>query len=618
MAAIPHALLSEVTGGSAISPTLFGAKGEILIGLANDTPGILSPGANGLAVVYDSTLPGGLKAAAPNPAAHAHLIAEISGLQAELDTLESDIAALEGGSSSEGGLASTYNAKANGIFGLGLADESSAIEAFYNAVPAGSTVYFPKGIYIGLHDPDKSIVILGDGDNQTEFRCPTAPAANTKLVDFGSSTKCGLIGVKLNAMSEVNCVRGVNNEGSGTDKHLVVANSWFQDFRSTTGLTPHGGGCGIYVWTADAVSIYNNNFVDCVYDILMDAPGPDCRVVNNKAWSPAALTREGIVFRRSTGAYSGSLCALNTVENVRVDPGGIGQDGHAIDLIRCGGMRVLCNSTRDTATAGVHIGAGAYGAKVIGNDLSEAGILNGGAVYCEMNISTTDATGLNLLSARRNGAIVMFNSIYNNNSYGMSMSYAAGSLITHNWVGENNREGIFCDSDYVLIQGNMVWNNHRTDAAATPTSTPNVQAQIRVTTGDHCVVVDNIVWDNLAVPTSDYGIAVTNANHIVGRNMCMGVIAPIYEASGGPTNSTRDNPGYVTVNAGVATVANGGTIPHGLSKTPNRVTLNSRVLGHIVGDSLVDATNITVLLSDAAGAAVGVAEGVRWTAEHAI
>ncbi len=289
-----------------------------------------------------------------------------------------------------------YNAQDYGILGDGVTNYTTAIEAFYNAIPANSIAYFPAGVYIGTHDPDKSIQIIGDGINATEFRAPAGVAANTKLVDFGSSTKCSIKNVKLNANDEAGIVRGVNNEGNGTDKHLVVENVWFENFTSTAGLSPHtAGAAGIYVWTADAVTIKNNFFVDCVYPVYIDTPGPDCEITNNRIWCTdvVGLTKIGILLRRTSQAWCGALISGNTVSNCRTDPGGIGTEGHAIKVDRCMGVRITGNQCDDVITSGIHIGANSYGAKVTTNEVSRCSIANGAGIYVEVNVGVRTALG---------------------------------------------------------------------------------------------------------------------------------------------------------------------------------------------------------------------------------
>lgn len=66
---------------------------------------------------------------------------------------------------------------------------------------------------------------------------------------------------------------------------------------------------------------------------------------------------------------------------------------------------------------------------------------------------------------------------------------------------------------------------------------------------------------------------------------------------------------------GVATVANGATIAHGLGVIPTWSSAGGTVAGRIANVTVMDATNLTISLTDHAGTAIAVAEPVRWRAE---
>jgi hypothetical protein len=81
--------------------------------------------------------------------------------------------------------------------------------------------------------------------------------------------------------------------------------------------------------------------------------------------------------------------------------------------------------------------------------------------------------------------------------------------------------------------------------------------------------------------------------------------------------------GYTTRNGGTVTIADGGTIDHGLgstatgaSITPTRFGLTPRTGKRIVAVTTVSATTLTIELQDNAGAAVTVPESVTWWAEQ--
>ena len=72
--------------------------------------------------------------------------------------------------------------------------------------------------------------------------------------------------------------------------------------------------------------------------------------------------------------------------------------------------------------------------------------------------------------------------------------------------------------------------------------------------------------------------------------------------------------GHISDAWGSASVADNGTIAHGLSGTPTWVDLTAAAQGHIATVQAVDATNITVDLTDDAGTAITTAETVYWRA----
>jgi parallel beta-helix repeat protein len=375
-----------------------------------------------------------------------------------------------------------------GLDPTGATDQSTQIASFYAAIPANAVAYFPAGTYQGLHSPNKAITILGDGKHRTTFIPPASVAASSKFVNFVANTKCEIRGVKLNAQGNVNIVRGVNNEGNGTDKHITVADNWFENFTSTTGApSPHGSGaCAVYLWTADACVVENNDFVDCVYGPLMDNPGPDCRVVNNRLWCTTSpgVCLSGILFRRGTTLYSGSLCEGNTIENVRVDPGGIGVNGHGIDMIRCQGMRINGNTVRDTAGASIHVGAGSYGSKIIGNDCSEAYIAS---MYVELGIGVTRVTLATPVTART-VASASVTIPANGTSFTLTLDAAPG----------------FIDRGTVLADGKIVHYNAISGSQLTGCTSPSVGSVIALggtvqgtpPYPDACTIIGNTIHDN--------------------------------------------------------------------------------------------------------------------------
>ena len=79
------------------------------------------------------------------------------------------------------------------------------------------------------------------------------------------------------------------------------------------------------------------------------------------------------------------------------------------------------------------------------------------------------------------------------------------------------------------------------------------------------------------------------------------------------TKSIKSNQGYVTENYGGTSVADGGTINHGLSGTPDYVICTPSVAGEMVSVTALGATNFTVAIKQDDGTA-GTTQTVYWRA----
>lgn len=83
----------------------------------------------------------------------------------------------------------------------------------------------------------------------------------------------------------------------------------------------------------------------------------------------------------------------------------------------------------------------------------------------------------------------------------------------------------------------------------------------------------------------------------------------------GITSVVLNNHGYVSEKSGTASIADGGTIAHGLAKTPTSVSVVGATSGDILSITSVDATNITVAIKKQVdGTGDAVAQNVYWRA----
>ena len=158
----------------------------------------------------------------------------------------------------------------------------------------------------------------------------------------------------------------------------------------------------------------------------------------------------GIWIRRSSGVSEGEVVvADNRVTGARLDPGGVGAEGHGIAVFRCQDVRITNNHCEGNGR-GILVSNQSFGAVLQGNTCIDN---NDVGIRCEPEISTRDVTvGI---GARR-GITVVGNVCRNNaaigtpgganSGVGISMSYAAGSTVSGNIVHSNTADGIFNDS----------------------------------------------------------------------------------------------------------------------------------------------------------------------------
>lgn len=427
-----------------------------------------------------------------------------------------------------------------GVDRTGVADSTTGLQNAINATPAGGTILFPRGTYkfTTLTFSDDYTRCIGEGKENTILKTSGPGSAQSALLVLSGRVGCSFEHLTLDGNNHANAAGGFYVTGSGTDKNFRLANCTIKNFTTTNGFSPVGQACGIYAWTADNVTVDNCDFINNNYDIYMDSPGPDCRVINNRIWSTGGHTARlaGITMRSNANGYSGALVAWNTVEDVLTDAGGIGIYGHAINLSGVQKMRVVGNTTNNTICAGIHVGGGCYGATVVGNTIKSSASGSASALYIELNIGDSN-TNLGT-DSRLVGAVISDNIIDTSGSYGISASYSAGTVIRGNQISNCQREGVFTDSYCVTIVGNHLHNNYISSGAPNPSSAPNVKSHIRCTTGNRCVISDNLfTYSGAALPAQvDYCVAVGNGSHRAHSNEGAGASKTALYFSGGITN----------------------------------------------------------------------------------
>lgn len=216
-------------------------------------------------------------------------------------------------------------------------------------------------------------------------------------------------------------------------------------------------------------------------------------------------------------------------------------------------------------------------------------------------IQNTDAEGVKF---RNNGhAHVIGNLLINNktdkpNGAGsLSLTTDKPKIIANNYIRNAQDGGIFTSYNpnkypdrEELIFGNVI------------IGTKNDRA-VQASDG---YIFNNYIDGKLWLFSTDSPDTIVKNNVFDGINIRNTDITPII----------RNNIGYTTENSGVASVADTGTISHGIAGTPTYVDLTPTTPGHSAAPTTVDSSSITVGLVDSSGTAVTTAEDIYWEARR--
>ena len=361
-----------------------------------------------------------------------------------------------------------------------------------------------------------------------------------------------------------------------------------------TGNRISGGAMGVnvdaYLGESGGNSIIGNVITSTNKGIVIDLAGayvatngPD--VVSNNVITDTTL--QGILFG---SCQNGFTCSGNRIERAGSD--GIGT------LIGSQGGTITGNVSQYNTQSGINLFGGAN-FTVTGN-------------LCQRNT----LYGLNLAySANSN---IVGNQFFANTSSGISGIVSTAILkttIIGNIVSQNGTYGVNLDNPYdMIIANNMILRNG---------AVANTYAGLRilgtvVTPTNVLIAGNNFQSNDVNTPSHakysfEYIPAVGSNIRLRENNLSGADTAAVSTAWAGI--SFRDNTGYITETRGATSVADGGTVTHGMGATPVRVVVTPSVSGEMVSVTTLGATTFTVAIKKHDGTA-GTTQTVYWQAER--
>jgi hypothetical protein len=316
----------------------------------------------------------------------------------------------------------------------------------------------------------------------------------------------------------------------------------------------------------------------------------------------------GISIDTEGGAGSSEvIISRNKVRNFATNVGLAGA-GDGIAVAKISNAIITDNIVEECGLDGIHLEGASNGLTIVGNHVracARAGISLSGGVLEHNNenilalnhvkdcgtIEGVTCFGINLSTSGNQETL----SCRGNHVYGTG----AANVTAY---------GIAVGGDHVDVEGNFIKNTLGDDPVA-----------LLLNACNHLTVRGNHLFDDQGSPTQTHGIELRGnvaSIHITDNDFDGNVTAPIKVSAIGTSSDIlyRDNIGYVTSASGAVSIADGGTITHGLAAAPTRVRVTPSVAGEMASVTALGATTFTVALKTHANGA-GTTQTVYWQAD---
>ncbi len=498
------------------------------------------------------------------------------------------------------GVRESFNVCDYGADRTGATDSTAAIQtAITDAIAAaGGNIYLPPGTYrlnSGLSITASHIMLVGSGlassilnyhgaDAAIEISCGTSLLTDIMLRDFGIT--CQYTGT----------TKGVYVSGSGggglTDsiwERLAIKDcgntglyngidSVFTRVTIRNCFITHCGDFGIAGYDqADCIieGNYFNGFASLNYPahaIYLKRAAYRNRIINNTIVACLGINSSAISIWGDTGTCTDNMVNDNTIYNnlqgIRVSAasrteiqGNLIVSDNASGLygiyiyIDCALVRVVSNTVIGMS------GYGIFGGGASGHPISELVVVNNDS----HNNTTGDAISYTTKATYANNYVNPVG-ILAGGMNALSIDHVTTLIVNANQVTCGARGIVISDSVSVIVESNQILDN----------TSSNGWKPIWIYSTDRSIVAYNDI---------------TNMTSKTLMNLATLAV-------------TRNNLGYVTHSYGAAaSVADGGTIAHGVTAIPTRANVTPSVAGEIVTVTSLDSTNVTVAIKKHIGTA---------------
>lgn len=457
--------------------------------------------------------------------------------------------------------------------------------------------------------------ITPDGSRAAVFQAPAGASGAGIFKPSNSTGNIHIEGVELDCNGEATMSTGI---------YLIANDTQHHDIRINDVVIRNALGHGIWSWKTNGLIIDNVQVYDSAYGMRIEDLNGRVRITNAKVINAVASRMQYGLFIGGSLSLDPVDCVITnpTISGANEDPLGNGAGAHGILVTNNPGTRITggdisnCGDTGVNSGGGIVLGVGSYWSVVEGTILHDN---NAPGMWVEIRPGTDFTVG----SDRNTNGASISNVHMIENVHGVSCSYSAGTVFTNCHAIGNEQFGFVTDSEGVWFKGCTSYNNWSDAGAdATPHHDGNKGGFHLIGGGGSYDdtfsggVVGCHAYDNRATQLQEYGVCADKGGWTIrDNNLANNDLGGIYIGSNGSTrNNIGGNIGYVNENEGVTSVADGGTIAHGLATTPTRYGAVTTTSGEFVSITAVSSTTLTVAIKTHAGAA-GTTQNIAWWAK---
>lgn len=401
------------------------------------------------------------------------------------------------------------------------------------------------------------VVFRADGSSYTVPDAGLTVKAMTRIVPMGSraaklTAPSGATGTAVLTLQNSSgffrsIVEGLdidcNAHATMVNAIVVNANNTnYKDVKIVHSIVRNALGKGVSTWQSSGIYLDHLQAYNCYDAIYIDRPvGPSRLIAPYIVNTVAGRMRFGIrVTDNSTQNNESDVEIIAPYVDGATYATSNGSEAHGISINRAprtkiiGGRAVRCGNPAN------RLGGGLVVAYSHGSSISDFHSTDnhGTGIWSELQPNADTSLGS---AGEVRGAHFSNIHVIGNGAQGMSASYGAGTSITNLTAAMNGTEGIVWDCEGLILTNFRVFNNWQDSGVSAPVQNGGAKAGVRSYVGGGSIISNGHCYDNQAVKTQEYGLAVEQRGNLISNVITKDAdhVTGGFTEAGGSTANTK-------------------------------------------------------------------------------